>query len=76
MNVGRVIRYRLASLADYFFHLWRRKMPLGQILVQTLLHVGLRFGQAQAVDETLARLLGRPPRTFEDYVRDHRELWT
>jgi hypothetical protein len=44
-------------------------------LIQVLLHVGLRFGQATKVDPTLARLLGRPPRTMDDYVRDHRALW-
>jgi hypothetical protein len=60
----------------YVFHLRRRGLPFAQALVQTILHVGLRFGQAETVDDTLARLLGHPPRTLQTYVRDHRNLWT
>jgi hypothetical protein len=44
--------------------------------VQTVLHVGLRFGQAARVDPTLAPLLAHRPRTLADYLRDHVELWT
>lgn len=74
--LGRPIRYVPASVPGYLRHLRRRGLPLGQILVQTVLHVGLRFGQADHVDPTLGRLLGRSPRTMEDYVRDHTGLWT
>lgn len=74
-ELGRAIVYQPASVPGYFSHLFRRKMPLEQILVQTILHVGLRFGQAEAVDNTLAKLLGHPPRKLRDYVRDYRDLW-
>jgi len=39
------------------------------------LHVGLRFGQAQTVDPTLQRLLGRPGKTIAEFIADHRDLW-
>lgn len=74
-ELGRTIVYQPASIPGYFFHLLRRRMPMAQILVQTLLHVGLRFGQAEAVDNTLAKLLGHSPRRLHDYVRDYRDLW-
>jgi len=74
-ETSRAIRYQPASIPAYFHHLRHRGMPVVQILVQTVLHVGLRFGQAETVDATLARLLGHPPRTLRDYVRDHRNLW-
>lgn len=74
--LGRAIRYEPASMPGYARHLRRRALPWAQVLVQTILHVGLRLGQAEAVDPTLASLLGRPGRTLGDYVRDHGELWS
>lgn len=75
IELSRTIRYRPATIPGYVRHLRHRGMPLGRVLVQTILHVGLRFGQAQTVDHTLGRLLGRAPRTLQTYVRDHRHLW-
>lgn len=73
---GRAIRYDAASALGYAAHLVRQGAPLAQAAVQTVLHVGLRFGQAQAIDPTLERLLGRRPRSVLDYIRDHASLWT
>lgn len=73
--LGRTIRYEAASIAGYVRHLHRRGMPWAQVGVQTILHTGLRFGQAQTIDPTLERLLGRKPRTVREYVKDHRDLW-
>jgi uncharacterized protein YbjT (DUF2867 family) len=74
--LGRPIRYQPASAAGYLRHLRRARQPLPLILVETALHLGLRRGQAETVDPTLARLLGRAPRTLAQYVRDHQQLWT
>ncbi len=75
-TLARPIRYQPATILGYLYHLYRRrKLPLAQSLVQIVLHVGLRFGQAETVDETLERLLGRRPRTVRDYVRDHQDVW-
>jgi uncharacterized protein YbjT (DUF2867 family) len=73
--VGRTVRYEPASMLGYVRHLRRRALPWGQAVVQTILHVGLRLGQAEAIDPTLASLLGRPGRTLGEYVRDHAALW-
>jgi len=73
--VGRPIRYEPASIAGYVRHLHVRGLPLAQIAVQTVLHVGLRFGQSEKIDPTLERLLGRRPRTLATYVRESAELW-
>ncbi|HWS35923.1 MAG TPA: NAD(P)H-binding protein [Actinoplanes sp.] len=69
--LGRRIRYQPASVAGYLRHLRRQHSPLVQCLVQTVLHVGLRHGQAEHVDPTLRRLLGRTPRTLTEYIGDH-----
>ena len=73
--LGRTIRYETASILGYVRHLRHRGMPWAQVAVQTILHAGLRFGQAQQIDPTLERLLGRKPRTVREYVQDHREIW-
>jgi uncharacterized protein YbjT (DUF2867 family) len=73
--LAHTIHYQAASIPAYLFHLVRRGLPPTQILIQTILHVGLRFGQAQAVSESLANLLGHWPCTLRDYVRDHRDVW-
>jgi len=71
----RPIRYVPASVVSYARHLHRRQLPAAQILVQTVLHVAMRWGQAAKVDPTLAVLLGRSTRTIDDYIRDHIALW-
>lgn len=73
--VHRPIRYEAASISGYVRHLHLRGLPLAQIAVQTVLHVGLRFGQSEKIDPTLERLLGRPARTLATYVRESARLW-
>lgn len=73
--IGRRIRYEPASIAGFVRHLHVRGVGLPQIGVQTLLHVGLRFGQREAIDPTLAELLGRRPRTLAAYIREAASLW-
>lgn len=72
---GRAIVYEPASIVGYARHLQRQGASLARTAVQTVLHVGLRFGHASTVDPTLERLLGRPGRTLAQYMRDHRSLW-
>jgi uncharacterized protein YbjT (DUF2867 family) len=74
-SLDRTIIYQPASILGYMRHLLARGMPITQVLVQTILHVGLRFGQAEDVDDTLLHLLKRKPYSVEDYVRDHKTLW-
>ncbi len=73
--LDRPIEYVPAGVVSYARHLRGRGLPLPAVVVQTILHVGLRRGDAEAVDPTLADLLGRPPRSIVDYIVDHAELW-
>ncbi|MCU0622845.1 MAG: NmrA family NAD(P)-binding protein [Gemmatimonadaceae bacterium] len=74
--IARPVRYDAASLAGYAWHLRvRRGLPLMQVAIQTVLHAGLRRGDAAGVDGTLGELLGRAPRSFEAFARDHAEAW-
>jgi uncharacterized protein YbjT (DUF2867 family) len=74
-NLSVPIRYQPASVFSYIKHLRGRKMSWGQCLVQTILHTGLRWGQADHVDPTLSILLEHPPHTMEQYIHDHLQLW-
>lgn len=74
-ELGRTITYQPTSAWRYLQHVRRQGRPTAQALVQTVLHTGLRRGQAEAVDPTLPRLLGRPARSLVEYVHDHRDLW-
>lgn len=71
----RRIRYRRASIPGYFLRCLARGLALRQAAIQTVLHVGIRFGNAERVDPSLERLLGYRPRTLGDYVADHAKLW-
>lgn len=74
--LGRPIRYEAASVPGYLWHLARRRrLPLLQAIIQTVLHVGLRRGEAAEVDPTTAEVLGRRPRDLAQYVVDDREVW-
>ena len=75
-ELGRPIRYEAATVLAYLRHLRGQGLPVPLILVQTVLHTGLRRGKAETVDPTLARLLGRAPRSVAEYVHDHRPVWT
>lgn len=74
---GRPIRYVAASIPGYLWHLLvRRRLSPMHAVVQTVLHVGLRRGDAARVDDgTLATLLGRRPRDLEQYLRDFASSW-
>ena len=74
-TLGRTITYRPAGVLGYARHLRRANLPFAQVAVQTVLHTGLRRGDAEAVDPTLPDLLGRPARTIEQYVREHAATW-
>ena len=75
-ELGRPIRDQPASVLAYMRHLKGQGLPAPQVLVQTILHTGLRRGQALRVDPALAALLGHPPRTLQQYVHDHRTTWS
>lgn len=73
--LGRPIRYEPASVLGYVRHLSRKGLPRGAILVQTILHFLLRFGQGATVDPTLERLLGRRGRSVREYIAENARLW-
>jgi len=74
-SLGRPVRYQPISLPGYVLHLRRRQTPWMLTAIMSVLHRGLRKGEAETVDPTLERLLGRCPRTLREYVAAHRSTW-
>ena len=74
-ELGRPIRYRPVGPLRYARHVMKQGLPLTQAAVQTILHVGLRFGQAEAVDPRLGQILGRPPHTLREVIRRNPSHW-
>ena len=74
--LGRTIRYEPASALGYFRHLRGQGLVVVQAVVQTILHVGLRKGDAEPVTDTVERLLGRPARTVREYLTDYAATWS
>jgi len=73
---GRPIRYVPAVIAGYLWHLLaRRKAAALQAIIWTVLHVGLRHGDAAIVDPTLGQLIGQPARDLETFITDSRGVW-
>jgi uncharacterized protein YbjT (DUF2867 family) len=69
--IGRPVRYEPASIPGYAWHLRRRRhLAWTQIAVQTVLHVGLRRGDAEGVTTDVPDVLGRPARSFAEYAKN------
>ena len=74
--LGRPIRYVPASLGGYAWHLlMRRGAGLMQSAIWTVLHEGLRHGDAAVIDPLLPALLGQPARDLEAFISDHAAVW-
>jgi uncharacterized protein YbjT (DUF2867 family) len=74
-ELGRTITYDHASIVGYFRRLRGQGLVLPHALVQTILHTGLRRGDAAEVTSTVQDLLGRPARPLSEYIADHRDVW-
>lgn len=74
-QLGRAIAYQPATIPGYYSHLKRQGLITPHALIQTILHAGLRRGDAEPVTNTVETLLGRPPIPLQTYVADHLHLW-
>jgi hypothetical protein len=52
-----------------------RGLPGVYVNVQLVINAVARLGLAARVNDTVSRLLQRPPTTLQSYVTDHRDLW-
>lgn len=72
----RPVAYQPASVVGYLWHLWhRRHLSFMQAVVLTVLHVGLRSGDAERTDDQQLALLGRPATPIANYLERSKALW-
>jgi uncharacterized protein YbjT (DUF2867 family) len=73
--LGREIRYSNPSNIAFGAHLRKQGMPLAQILVMEALYTFAKLGLAGKLTGEVARILERPPISFERFVSDYADAW-
>jgi len=74
--LDRTIGYIPANIPGYAWHLrTKRNMSWMQTFIQTILHVGLRRGDAESVHSTVEQVLGKRARTMAEYIQDNACIW-
>lgn len=73
--LGERVRYARPSAVRFARVMLRRGLPPAFVLVMCGIYTTARLGLAGTVTPDAERLLGRPPLTMRDFVRDFRGLW-
>ena len=73
--LGRKITYKDPSSLAFLFSTVRHGTPIKFALVMQMLYRSTRNGIADVLTDDVSRLLGRPPRTFRQYVIDYADSW-
>jgi uncharacterized protein YbjT (DUF2867 family) len=71
----RPVRYRAVDEAEMRESVLEAGWAPDQADVFALLLATIRAGERAAVTDHVQRLLGRPPRSFVDFARDHAGVW-
>jgi uncharacterized protein YbjT (DUF2867 family) len=74
-ELGRQVTYRQPSIPRFVRAMRGRRTPWPFILVMVGLYTATRSGAAAQVTDQVERLLGRPPITVRQYIRDYRDCW-
>ena len=74
-TLGRRIDYEPIGLLRYRQELRAQNLPGAFVNVQLLINAVARLGLAARVNDTVSRLIQRPPTTLQTYLTDHRDLW-
>jgi NmrA-like family len=69
-----VIIFRSPNLLSFFIRKKREGVAVSFILILIMLHFFPRFQNPPKTTNTVQEITGRPPREFEDYVRDNKDL--
>jgi uncharacterized protein YbjT (DUF2867 family) len=73
--LGRRISYSSPSPVRFAYREWRQGTPLAFVGVMTAIYMTTRFGMADSITQDVPQLLGRAPRTLEQFIIDHNEVW-
>jgi uncharacterized protein YbjT (DUF2867 family) len=72
-ELDRSITYSNPSVLRFVRRTYARGQPLGFVLIMLGIYTTARAGLAGRVSGDVARVLGRPPRKFREFVVDYRE---
>jgi uncharacterized protein YbjT (DUF2867 family) len=75
-SLGRMVTYKDVPLEVMKERLLASGMPAWHVDVQIDFSTALSAGQASAVTDTVEAVTGKPARTFEQFIREHRGLFT
>jgi uncharacterized protein YbjT (DUF2867 family) len=73
--LGRPIRYARPNVLAFVVRHLRAGKALPYVLVMALLYTLTRTGNAKDVTGEVERVLGRPPRSFDQFAHDYRAVW-
>lgn len=74
-ELGRPVRYANPSMLRFVLQKRREGVPWAFALVMLGLYTTCKLGLAAKITPDLGELLGRPPVSMRQYIRDYREVW-
>jgi uncharacterized protein YbjT (DUF2867 family) len=74
-ELGRPIQYISANVVGYIYHLFKQGLAPPHIVIQTILHLSLRFKGHHPVNTMLETLLARSSTTMQQYMKRERKNW-
>lgn len=72
--LGKPIRYANPSLLNFIWQM-RVRVPLPFILIMAAIYTTVRLGYSGEITSDVEQLLGRPPLTMQQYVKDYQQFW-
>ncbi|MGH8068786.1 MAG: SDR family oxidoreductase [Candidatus Entotheonellia bacterium] len=75
-SLGRLVTYKNIPLEAMRERLLASGMPEWHVDVQVDFSAALGAGHASTVTDTVEAVTGKPPRTFEQFIREHMALFT
>ena len=69
------IRYTHPSLPRFWYRLRKRKISWLLLLVMTVEYVVASLGKSGETNNTLVEIIGRPPTTLAQFIKDNQSRW-
>lgn len=73
--LGRKITYQPARALPFLRYQKKQGRKLGHSLVMYVLYSVTRLGKAGVATDTFEKLVGREPRSLDDFIRDHQDVF-
>ena len=70
-GLGRIIQYESPNLVNFFITKKKEKMPTIFILVMIMLHYFPRFQKEPNTTDCISNILGKPPKTFDQFILEN-----